>query len=135
MNSKDALLAMQFLLWFSCYAQRIAAFTYAAAASTGPVSGKRGWCASVIYKAVKPQFCTKGFTDLIVVSALVVKLVDLCAKRSEFESLYGTADFSDVSAYGASFYRGLGLPLYGATLLLGIAVGLFRRSSGFAPSM
>ena len=58
------------------------------------------WLESVIYKAVKPQFGTKGFTDLTVVSALVVKLVDLCAKRSEFESLYGT--HSDVSACGAS---------------------------------
>ena len=45
---------------------------------------------TVIYKAVKPQFGTKGFTDLTVVSALVVKLVAFVPRGHEFESLYGT---------------------------------------------
>ncbi len=76
---------------------------------------------NVLYKAVKPQFGTKGFTDLTVVSALVVKLVDLCAKRSEFESLYGTQSIFRMFPPVGPPYRRLGLlPLYGATLLLGI---------------
>ncbi len=55
------------------------------------------------------------------VSALVVKHVDLCVKGSRVRiPLWDIADFSDVSACGAS-YRRLGLlPLYEATLLLGI---------------